>query len=101
MLVYDDCPAVALLFSMMYATSSVTYADEAREMSDSRTPARSAKVNHRAPRIGMGTVKSAVVGPKNADKIGGRHAAITDNLKNLSSYKSWVEKIRRTWEVKK
>lgn len=77
---------------MMYATSSVTYVDEAREMGDSKAPTRSAKVNHRAPSIGMGTAKPAA---------GGRHTAITNNLKNLTSYKSWVEKIRGAWRDEK
>lgn len=90
--VYDDSLTVALWFSMTYATSRVTYADEAREMGDSKAPTRSAKVNHRASSVGVGTVKPAA---------GGRHAAITNNLKNLSSYKSWVEKIRETWKDKK
>ena len=31
----------------------------------------------------------------------GRHAAITDNLKNWRSYKEWAEKIRGTWQEKK
>jgi len=98
--VYDDSPTVALLYSMMYATSSVTYVDEAREMGDSKAPTRSAKASNRAPSIGMGTVKPAAK-PKNADRIGGRHTAITNNLKNLTSYKSWVEKIRGTWQDEK
>ena len=70
-------------------------------MGDSKAPTRSAKVNHRAASVGVGTVKPAAAVPKNADRTGGRHAAITDNLKNLSSYKNWVEKIRETWKDKK
>jgi hypothetical protein len=70
-------------------------------MSDSKTPSRSAEVGHRAPRVATGTVKPAATVPKNADKTSRRHAAITNNLNNWSSYKSWVEKMRRTWEERK
>jgi hypothetical protein len=28
----------------------------------------------------------------------GRHSAITRNLRNYASYKSWAEKIRSNWE---
>jgi hypothetical protein len=58
-------------------------------------------VGRRAPRVGTGTVKPAATVPKNADKTSGRHAAITNNLNNWSSYKSWVEKIRGTWDERK
>lgn len=60
-------------------------------MGDSKAATRSAKGNQRAP----------ATEPKDADRTGGRHGAIPDNLKKLSSYKSWVEKIRGTWEEKK
>jgi hypothetical protein len=29
---------------------------------------------------------------------GGRHSAITRNLRNYASYKSWAEKMRNSWE---
>ena len=70
-------------------------------MSDSKTPTRFAEVGRRAPRVGTETVKPAATVPKNADKTSGRHAAITNNLNNWSSYKNWVEKIRGTWIEKK
>ena len=70
-------------------------------MSDSKTPTRIAEAGRRAPRVGTGTVKSAATVPKNADKTSGRHAAITNNLNNWRSYKSWVEKIRGTWNERK
>jgi hypothetical protein len=70
-------------------------------MSESKTPTGFAEVGRRAPRVGTGTVKPAAAGPKNADKASGRHAAIINNLNNWSSYKSWVEKIRGTWEERK
>jgi hypothetical protein len=31
-------------------------------------------------------------------RIGARHSAITRNLHNYASYKSWAEKIRSNWE---
>jgi hypothetical protein len=70
-------------------------------MSESMTPTRFAAVDRRAPRIGTGAVKPAATGPENADKTTGRHSAITDNLKNWSSYRKWVDKMRGTWEEKK
>ena len=70
-------------------------------MSDPKTPTRLAEVDRRAPRVGAAPVKPATTVPKNADKTSGRHAAITNNLNNWSSYKSWVEKIRGTWEERK
>ena len=70
-------------------------------MSDRKTPTRFAEAGRRAPRVGAGTVKPAATVPKNADKTSGRHSAITNNLNNWSSYKSWVEKIRGTWEERK
>jgi hypothetical protein len=35
------------------------------------------------------------------DKTSGRHAAITNNLNDWSSYKNWVEKMRGTWDERK
>jgi hypothetical protein len=65
-----------------------------QEMSDSKTPTRFAKVLLRAARLEKGV-------PKNAERIRGRHAAITDNFNTWRSYKSWAERIRGTWEEKK
>ena len=31
-------------------------------------------------------------------KAGGRHSAITRNLYSWSSYKSWADKVRSSWE---
>jgi hypothetical protein len=70
-------------------------------MSDIETPTRFAEPDRRAPRVGTGAVKPAATVPKNADKTGGRHAAITNNLNDWRSYKNWVEQIRRTWEEEK
>lgn len=66
-------------------------------MSDTKTPTRFAEVERRAPRAGTAALKRAAV-PKDADKTSSRHAAITNNLNDWRSYKSWVEKIRVTWE---
>ena len=63
-------------------------------MSDSKTPTRIAKVILRAARLKKGV-------PKNAERIRGRHAAITNNFKNWRSYKLWAEKIRGAWEEDK
>jgi hypothetical protein len=67
-------------------------------MSDSKTPTRSAKEIRRAPRAGIETVPPPAT---KADRIAGRHAAITDNLNDWRSYKNWAEKMRETWEEKK
>ena len=34
-------------------------------------------------------------------KHGGRHSAITRNLYNWTSYKSWAEKVRSSWDAEK
>jgi hypothetical protein len=70
-------------------------------MSDSKIPTRFAKVLLPAARLKMGAVKPAATVPKNAERIRGRHAAITNNFNNWRSYKEWAEKIRGTWEEKK
>ncbi len=69
-------------------------------MRDSKTPTRLAKVLHRAARPETGAVKPAATVPKNAERIHGRHAAITNNCNSWRSYKEWAEKIRGTWEEK-
>jgi hypothetical protein len=70
-------------------------------MSDSKTPTRLTKVLLRAAHPETGAVKPAATVPKNAERIHGRHAAITNNFNNWRSYKEWAEKIRGTWEGKK
>ena len=69
-------------------------------MSDSKTPTRSVKDKRRAPRGGMEAVTPAAP-PTKADRIAGRHAAITNNLNDWRSYKNWAENIRETWEKEK
>jgi hypothetical protein len=70
-------------------------------MSDSKTPARLTKALHRTARPETGAEKPAATVPENAERIRGRHAAITNNFKNWRSYKEWAEKIRGTWQEKK
>jgi hypothetical protein len=63
-------------------------------MSASKTPTRIAKVVLRASRKESGE-------PNNAERIRGRHAAITNNFNSWRSYKAWTETIRGTWGEKK
>ena len=70
-------------------------------MSDRKTPARLTKALHSTARHETGVVKPAATVQKNAERIHGRHAAITDNFNNWRSYKEWAEKIRSTWQEKK
>jgi hypothetical protein len=69
-------------------------------MSDSKTPTRLTKVFLRAARPETGSVEPAATVPKNAERIHGRHAAITNNFNNWRNYKEWAEKMRGTWEGK-
>jgi hypothetical protein len=62
-------------------------------MSDSKTPTRFAKAILSTARLNTDV-------PKNAERIRGRHAAITNNFNSWRSYKAWAEKIRGTWEKK-
>jgi hypothetical protein len=67
-------------------------------MRDSKTPTRLANALQSAARLETG--KPAATVPKNAERIHGRHAAITNNFNNWRSYKEWTERIRGTWENK-
>ena len=69
-------------------------------MSDSKTPTRLSKVLHGAAHPETGAVNPAATETKSAERIHGRHAAITNNFNNWRSYKEWAEKIRSTWEKK-
>ena len=68
-------------------------------MSDRKTPTRIAKVL--LARLETGAVKPTATVPKNAERMGGRHDAITNKFNNWRSYKEWAEKIRGTWVEKK
>jgi hypothetical protein len=69
-------------------------------MRDSKIPTRLANALQSPARLETGAVKPAATVPKNAERIHGRHAAITNNFNNWRSYKEWVERIRGTWEEK-
>jgi len=58
-------------------------------MRDRKTSSQVEKVNHRSSPVESGTVKPV---PKNVDRTCGRHTAITNNLENWSSYRSWAQK---------
>jgi hypothetical protein len=70
-------------------------------MSDSKNPTRYTGIDRRTPRVNPGVVKPEAAVPREAYKTGGRHAAITNNLYNWHSYKSWADKVRGSWEDKK
>jgi hypothetical protein len=70
-------------------------------MSDSKTPTRFAKGAPPRGPLETGAVKPAATEPRNAERIRGRHAAITNNFNNWRNYKEWAEKIRGTWEDRK
>jgi hypothetical protein len=70
-------------------------------MRDSKTPTRLAKALLRAARPETGAIKPTATAPKNAERIRGRHATITNKINNWRSYKEWAEKIRGTWEETK
>ena len=70
-------------------------------MSDSKTPARFAKGLLRPAPVEAAPVKPAATEPRNAERIRGRHAAITNNFNNWRNYKEWTEEIRGTWVEKK
>jgi hypothetical protein len=67
-------------------------------MSDIKNHNRYTGIDRRAARADAGAVKPAVPTPF---KTGGRHAAITTNLYNWHSYKSWADKVKGSWEDKK
>jgi hypothetical protein len=58
-------------------------------MSESKDRSRLPKANTEVPRVDTGPVKP-----------GNRHAAISNKLNTWRSYKSWVEKMRTTWDQK-
>ena len=70
-------------------------------MSDIKSPIRYTGVDRRAPRADPSLTKAGVAVPRDVYKTGGRHAAITNNLYNWHSYKTWAEKARGAWDEKK
>ena len=78
-------------------------------MSDTKQPTRYKGADRRgAPRaqmagvaVGAGMTRDAYANLlKRTEKIGGRHAAITNSLYSWHSYKSWAERMRGSWETK-
>jgi hypothetical protein len=69
------------------------------KMSDSKIPTRFAKVLISGAGLEKAALKPDV--PRNAERIRGRHAAITNNFNNWRNYKEWAEKIRGAWDEKK
>ena len=67
-------------------------------MSDIKNQNRYTGIDRRTARVDAGAVKSGVAAPF---KTGGRHSAITTNLYNWHSYKSWADKVKGSWEDKK
>jgi hypothetical protein len=71
-------------------------------MQDRKTPTRLAKALLRPARLETGAIKpAAAIAPKNAERIRGRHATITNRFNNWRSYKEWADKIRGTWKETK
>jgi hypothetical protein len=68
-------------------------------MSDCKTTTRFSK-HLSGGRLEAAPVKPAATGARNADRIRGRHAAITNNFNKWRIYKDWAEKIRDTWDEK-
>jgi hypothetical protein len=62
-------------------------------MSDSKEPR--VPPNRKAPAAAFPARAGATVPARTP---GGRHSAITRNLRNYASYKSWAEKMRSNWE---
>jgi hypothetical protein len=71
-------------------------------MRDRKTPNRLAKALLRPARLETDAIKpAAAIAPKNAERIRGRHATITNQFNNWRSYREWAEKIRGTWKETK
>jgi hypothetical protein len=59
-------------------------------------------VHHGPPGTKPGVVKRRVaITPTPKDKVAGRQAPNPVNLYTWRSYKTWLEKVRRSWEEKK
>jgi hypothetical protein len=71
-------------------------------MNDIKNPPRYQGVDRRSPPPDAPGSAAAYGGVgKRAEKIGGRHGAITNTLYNWHSYKNWADKMRGGWEDKK
>ncbi len=63
-----------------------------------RGPDRRVRIDSPAPIAPADPIGNAM---RRGAKIGGRHAAITNDLYSWHSYKNWTEKVRGSWDVKK
>jgi hypothetical protein len=70
-------------------------------MNDRNNRTRYTGIDRRAPRSEPAAAKPGSSLPREPFKTGGRHAAITTNLYNWHSYKSWADKVRGSWEDNK
>jgi hypothetical protein len=73
-------------------------------MTDFKNQPRYQGVDRRAPRTTAdvpGETRDRVGVVKRADKVGGRHGAITTSLYSWHSYKNWADKMRGNFEDKK
>ena len=79
-------------------------------MSDIKQHTRYKGADRRTPRppqvagiaVGAGMTRDAYANLlKRSEKVGGRHAAITNSLYSWHSYKSWADKMRGSWEEEK
>jgi hypothetical protein len=66
-------------------------------MSDRKTPTRFSK-DLRGGSLESAPIKPAATGANNAERIRGRHGAITNNFNKLRSYEDWAAKIHGAWE---
>jgi hypothetical protein len=77
-------------------------------MSEIKQQSRYKGVDRRAPRapvagiaVGAGMTRDAYANLlKRSEKVGGRHAAITNSLYSWHSYKNWAERMRGSWDEK-
>src|SRR5258708_13607400 len=87
----DACDTVPALESARHLLSYPS--TRHTKMSDSKNQTRYTGIDRRTPRAEPGVAKPGVAVPREAYKTGGRHAAITNHLHNLPSYKNSPDKI--------
>jgi len=69
-------------------------------MNDRKQPIRDTPVDHSAP-TGTRSVPAKTPGAPTDSKPAGRHPAINTDLYSYRGYKTWIEKVRSTWDEKK
>ena len=84
---------------------NVTTPNQADTMSDRKIKSRYLGIDRRARvrETGAAAEGDKVYGDllQRGAKIGGRHAAITNDLYSWHSYKNWADKMRGSWQEKK